>query len=413
MPPPTNSHNEAASQGSPRKATKSCLKTQTSIDGPDEGAEADKSGPKEDADTNAPATATHMNVSGALQRKMSELQASGWRPPEESFDSDDDYDGVDMISNSDDEEKSMRKAEEKLMAQDEDDDDEHNAALARRLSLSSQNSNQGELAYLEFNDDYLLRDDPFSQPWLDADEIVAAPEFFREASPLTRTESEQTVPPQRRVRFEERADMSDETDSDNDSDFFPDLFIQQDHLDPRFRRLIEKDDDHELYQDDSSNAGSEWDFEADEMRMLLMDEEEEESDSSAGSSGYECMFWPLRQDSSTSKLTLSSPKPMTVTQPMKNPCLPRQREPLPPLQARVIPSPLLALLLQAPLASNWPFARTRTSAPLHNPRWELSSSTLTALFSPSMVLVSRKRAPCGQQRSNPLPTSSCGIVCIC
>jgi hypothetical protein len=373
MPPPSNPHNEAASQSSPRKATKSCLKTQTSIDGPDEEAEADKSGPKEDADTSAPAMATHMNVSGALQRKMSELQASGWRPPEESFDSDDDYDGVDMISNSDDEEKSMRKAEEKLMAQDEDDDDEHNAALARRLSLSSQNSNQAELAYLEFNDDYLLRDDPFSQPWLDADEIVAAPEFFREASPLTRTESEQTVPPQRRVRFEERADMSDETDSDNDSDFFPDLFIQQDHLDPRFRRLIEKDDDHELYQDDSSNAGSEWDFEADEMRMLLMDEEDEESDSSAGSSGYECMFWPLRQDSSTPKLTLSFPKPMTVTQPMKNPCLPRRREPLPPLQVRVIPLPLLALPLQARLASNWPFARTRTNAPPHSPRWARSS----------------------------------------
>ncbi|KAG9749877.1 hypothetical protein KCU73_g6719, partial [Aureobasidium melanogenum] len=287
MPPSTNTNTEAASQNSPQKPIKSSLKSQPSTEGADEEGDGEKSASKEDADTSAPVMATHMNMSGALQRKMSELQASGWRPPEESIDSDDDYDGVDMISNSDDEEKSMRKAEEKLMAQDEDDDDESNAALARRLSLSSQNSNQADLAYLEFNDDYLLGDDPFSQPWLDADEIMAAPDFFREGSPLTRTESEQTVPPQRRVRFEERADMSDETDSDNDSDFFPDLFIQQDHLDPRFRRLIEKDDDHELYQDDSSNAGSEWDFEADEMRMLLMEEEDEDSDSSAGSSGYE------------------------------------------------------------------------------------------------------------------------------
>ena len=373
MPPLPNTHSEAASQGSPRKATKSCLRTPTPTDGAEEEADGDKSGPNEDADTSAPAMATHLNVSGALQRKMSELQASGWRPPEESFDSDDDYDGVDMISNSDDEEKSMRKAEEKLMAQDEDDDDEHNAALARRLSLSSQNSNQAELAYLEFNDDYLLRDDPFSQPWLDADELMAAPEFFREATPLTRTESEQTVPPQRRVRFEERADMSDETDSDNDSDFFPDLFIQQDHLDPRFRRLIEKDDDHELYQDDSSNAGSEWDFEADEMRMLLMEDEDEDSDSSAGSSGYECMFCLLRHNLITSKLTLSSLKPTTVTQLTKSPCLLRPREPLPLPQVRPVPSPRLALLPQAPLASNWPFARTRTSAHLHSPRWELSS----------------------------------------
>ncbi|KAI5237479.1 hypothetical protein E4T43_08078 [Aureobasidium subglaciale] len=287
MPPPSIPNTEPASQSSPQKPTKSSMKPQTSIDGAEDGAEGDKSATNEDADTGAPVMATHLNMSGALQRKMSELQASGWRPPEESMDSDDDYDAVDMISNSDDEEKSMRKAEEKLMADDDDDDEESNAALARRLSLSSQNSNQAELAYLEFNDDYLLGDDPFSQPYLDADQIMAVPDFFREGSPLTRTESEQTVPPQRRVRFEERADMSDETDSDADSDFFPDLFIQQDHLDPRFRRLIEKDDDHELYQDDSSNAGSEWDFEADEMRVLLMDEEEEDSDSSAGSSGYE------------------------------------------------------------------------------------------------------------------------------
>ncbi|KAI5202794.1 hypothetical protein E4T39_04461 [Aureobasidium subglaciale] len=287
MPPPSIPNTEPASQSSPQKPTKSSMKPQTSTDGAEDGAEGEQSVANEDAETGAPVMATHMNMSGALQRKMSELQASGWRPPEESMDSDDDYDAVDMISNSDDEEKSMRKAEEKLMADDDDDDEESNAALARRLSLSSQNSNQAELAYLEFHDDYLLGDDPFAQPYLDADQIMAVPDFFREGSPLTRTESEQTVPPQRRVRFEERADMSDETDSDADSDFFPDLFIQQDHLDPRFRRLIEKDDDHELYQDDSSNAGSEWDFEADEMRVLLMDEEEEDSDSSAGSSGYE------------------------------------------------------------------------------------------------------------------------------
>ncbi|CAD0031224.1 unnamed protein product [Aureobasidium pullulans] len=252
MPPPSFTKTESASQSSPQKPTKSAMKSIPSTEGADEEADGEKSGSKEDADGTAPAMATNMNMSGALQRKMSELQASGWRPPEESIDSDDDYDGVDMISNSDDEEKSMRKAEEKLMADDDEDDEESNAALARRLSLSSQNSNQAELAYLEFNDEYILPDDPFSQSFLDADQIMSAPDFFREGSPLTRTESEQTVPNQRRVRFEERAEMSDETDSDADSDFFPDLFIQQDHLDPRFRRLIEKDDDHELYQDDSN-----------------------------------------------------------------------------------------------------------------------------------------------------------------
>lgn len=292
-PPPTTTTNTRPASQRPQKPTASSTNTQSTTDGADDETDGEKSGEKDDADASAPAMAEDLDMSGALQRKMSELQASGWRPPEESIDSDDDYDAVDMISNSDDEEKSMRKVEEKLMAADDDDEEENDAALARRLSLSSANSNQADLAYLDFNDDYLLTDAPFSQSFLDVDSIMAAPNLFREGSPLTRTESEQTVATQRRVRFEERVDMSDETDSDADSDFFPDLFIQQDHLDPRFRRLIEKEDDHELYQDDSSNAGSEWDFEADEMRMLLMDEEEE-SDSSAGSSGYECRFWPGR-----------------------------------------------------------------------------------------------------------------------
>lgn len=285
MPPPSNK--KSASHSSPQISTTSSTAAQSASDEADEEAEGEKSTNADDADAAAPAMAEDMDMSGALQRKMSELQASGWRPPEESMDSDEDYDAVDMISNSDDEEKSMRKAEEKLMVNDEDDEEDHDAALARRLSLSSSGSNHVDLGYFELNNDYLLSETVFAQSFLDVDQIVAAPDFFRETSPLQRTESEQTVATQRRVRFEERVDMSDETDSDADSDFFPDLFIQQDHLDPRFRRLIEKDDDHELYQDDSSNAGSEWDFEADEMRLLLMDEEEE-SDSSAGSSGYEC-----------------------------------------------------------------------------------------------------------------------------
>jgi hypothetical protein len=283
MPPPPSTHIESARQ------TTTSSTSPHSAAGAEEDTDDEKTANKDSAIIVAPAIATNMDMSGALQRKMSELQASGWRPPEESMDSDDDYDAVDMISNSDDEEKSMRKAEEKLMA-DDDEDEERNAALARRLSLSSQNSNQAESNYLEFNDDYLLGDDPFSQSFLDADHIVDAPHFYLEDSPPPTVEHEANIATQqqqRRVRFEERADLSDETDSDADSDFFPDLFIQQDHLDPRFRRLIEKDEDHEFYQDDSSNAGSEWDFEADEMRMLLMDEDDEDSDSSAGSSGYE------------------------------------------------------------------------------------------------------------------------------
>lgn len=293
MPPPMNTK-KSAGQSSTQQSITTSANTTSIADGADEEAEAEAetSAKKMDADTSAPAVAD-LTMSGALQQKMSELKASGWRPPEESFDSDDDYNAVDMISDSEEEEKKMRKVEEKLMAVDADDEDD--VALARRLSLSSSGSNNDDLGYLDLNNDYLLGETPFSQSFLDVDQLISSADLLREGSPLTRTNIEETAATQRRVRFEEKVDLSDgaTTDSDAESDFFPDLFIQQDHLDPKFRRLIEKDDDYELYKDDSSNAGSEWDFEADEMRMLLMQEEEEESDSSAGSSGYECRSWPV------------------------------------------------------------------------------------------------------------------------
>lgn len=63
---------------------------------------------------------------------------------------------------------------------------------------------------------------------------------------------------ERRVRFDvpESSDGdSTETDDDIDHGFFPDIFVDQNSLDPSFRREIEHDPD----DDNSSNSGF-WDF---------------------------------------------------------------------------------------------------------------------------------------------------------
>lgn len=64
---------------------------------------------------------------------------------------------------------------------------------------------------------------------------------------------------ERRVRFDvpESSDGdSTETDDDIDHGFFPDIFVDQNSLDPNFRREIEYDPDDD---DNSSNSGF-WDF---------------------------------------------------------------------------------------------------------------------------------------------------------
>ncbi|GAB7355571.1 hypothetical protein MBLNU459_g6043t1 [Dothideomycetes sp. NU459] len=238
------------------------------------------------------------SMSGALEQKMAELEASGWRPEEDNnFDviEDDDYKSVENLSDWDGEDVQLRRQEEKMMwTGDRDDgslgaDDEE--TLARRLSLSSTSS---DLAYLAFNDDnYLFSETAFDQSvaHLDPDHLLLdADLIFGDKTPLARQTSHESSTTQRRVRFQDELDMSDgnSSDSDQDNDFFPDLFVQQDHLDPTFRAMIE--DDHDLYMDDDSDAASCWDFEADEMRLLDMDDEDDDdsdSDSSAGSSGYE------------------------------------------------------------------------------------------------------------------------------
>lgn len=273
------------------------------------------------------------SMSGALEQKMAELEASGWRPDEDNnFDitEDDDYKSVEDLSDWEGEDGHMRAQEEKMMWTGDREEGSMGAdeedALARRLSLSSTGS---DLAYLAFNDDnYLFSETPFEQSLahLDPDHLLLDPDvIFGDKTPLARRPSQDSTATQRRVRFQDEVDVSDgnTSDSDQENDFFPDLFVQQDHLDPTFRAMIEND--HDLYMDDDSDAASCWDFEADEMRLLDMDDDDDDddsdSDSSAGSSGYECMYSMTQLSMDGAGLTPR--KPMTATPLM------RKRLPLP------------------------------------------------------------------------------------
>lgn len=66
------------------------------------------------------------------------------------------------------------------------------------------------------------------------------------------------IPVERRVRFAGLPDSESESDEteDDHNDWFPDLFISQQSLDPTFRREIEQDDDED---DNSSASFSYWD----------------------------------------------------------------------------------------------------------------------------------------------------------
>lgn len=243
-----------------------------------------------------------------LEQKIFELQASGWRPPEEMVESteDEDYNAVDLLSDNEEEDGHLRRREEQLLTAEDRFNPTDEQALARRLSLSSQGSNDSDLAYLEFNDNFLFSSEtPWSQSFqhLHPDNLVDYGTVFDDTNapgqdtPLARKTSPDSA--QRRVRFEDEAPSdTDDSDSEIDQDLFPDLFVQQDQLDAGFRADIEADV-HDLYMDDESETGSCWDFDADEARILMMDDDDDDGsldsdDSSVGSSGYECRSLTIR-----------------------------------------------------------------------------------------------------------------------
>jgi hypothetical protein len=183
--------------------------------------------------------------------------------------SDDDYAGVDLISDSEEDEPDVEEAEEQAIIESEEDDDNDDAVLQ-----PDNDDDQSSWAGFDLDDVPTFGGDGADDPLFD-DHIsrTSTPNMYAEATAWEASSA-------RRVRF----DLSDSDSSDTEVNLFPDIFLDQNSLDPQFRQTIENDND-EL----PSDEGSYWDFRGDEAEVAenAAADEDEDSDGSTGSSGYE------------------------------------------------------------------------------------------------------------------------------
>lgn len=235
------------------------------------------------------------------EAKINELQSSGWQPSQElgSAVDDDDYGELEQMSqDGDDDKQGIKDHEMKELEREYETEHQQSAtagvsemnvqedeALARRLSLDSAGSGPSDLD-LVFNQDMdpwgglTPLDEPYMELWNIAESgLWRMPEITRSSE-----NSEQSNGTQKRVRFEDQtaaSSSSSSDDSEDEDDIFPDLFLAQDQLDPLYLHAIDNELDEDFHVDDASDAGSFWDFDADERIALAADEEDGSSDSSS------------------------------------------------------------------------------------------------------------------------------------
>lgn len=187
---------------------------------------------------------------------------------EVSFDSD--YSAVDLISDSDEDEPEVEEAEEQAIIESEEDED-------TATTPQPFDDDQSSWAGLSMEDNAQLTDNNL------LDSHSQSQDVFLDASTWEAAQGSDDDP-ERRVRF----DLSSSDESDADDSFFPDIFLDQNSLDPSFRRTIENDRDKDN-DDPFSDDGSYWDFngEEDEVPAAVVESESEDSESTVGSSGYE------------------------------------------------------------------------------------------------------------------------------
>lgn len=144
---------------------------------------------------------------------------------------DDDYTGVDYITDDDNEEQNVEKLEELLIVESED-EQRFGGVIA-----ASDAGNTGEWADTDgFNDHMLLAGASF----FDDEQLYGAMDAFGETGFASEAAVETPVP--RHVHFEQDRDSSSDSDSHTD-DEIPSDFLHQDSLDPQLRRMIENDNE--------------------------------------------------------------------------------------------------------------------------------------------------------------------------
>jgi hypothetical protein len=196
-----------------------------------------------------------------------ETKTKARKPLASDNSSDDDYAGVDLISDSEEDEPDVEVAEEQAIIESEEDDND--ATLQPEID-----DDQSSWAGFEVDDERAFMGD---QPFFgDQTSRATTPHSSGEPAAWTITRS-------RRVRF----DLTDSDTSDTEDNLVPDIFLDQSSLDPKFRQTIENDRNNDN-DDPPSDAGSYWDFGVDGADgPEPVDVLDDDTDSSFGSSGYE------------------------------------------------------------------------------------------------------------------------------
>lgn len=240
---------------------------------------------------------------------------SARRPSTTENSSDDDYAGVDLISDSEDDEPDVEVAEEQAIIQsaeesDADDDDAHNASRPHEDDdASSWNGFDDTI-----DDGGAFFEDHIARGY--------APDTVNDVATFDALHGEcSDDEPTRRVRF----DVVEESESEDEDDMFPDIFLAQNDLDPNFRKAIESNEGNDDHIG-SSDDGSYWDYHEDERRLGELENVEEHSQSASetsSSTDYESKWIAA---SSPSTLTDFQPtkekRPRKISQTLPNLCLP-------------------------------------------------------------------------------------------
>ncbi|KAF2843713.1 hypothetical protein M501DRAFT_1013051 [Patellaria atrata CBS 101060] len=239
--------------------------------------------------------------------------------------SDDDYAGVELVSDSEDNEPDMEKLEEQMIINSEAGLD----LFSRRDSISSIGSDMFDFALIG------------GEPLDPEGDFFDIPSTIEEVAELTGFDPFKATPTSngrkpsdgstRRVRFDledskvpedaevaEVSDSSSSTSSGADSALFPDLFLQQDQLDPSFRYMIENEMDLDIGNTTASDGEWELNGDASNVSHGIRTESEGSGDSEAGSSGYETDDGETTDEDLPPPATVHRPSALLQRQPSVN-----------------------------------------------------------------------------------------------
>lgn len=198
--------------------------------------------------------------------------------------SDDDYDGVDLISDDEESEPDVEGVEEQAIidseADDEDEDDDDDLQSTPRPLFDEE-----EVSWEGFGPDIAVI--PGGTFFDEHISRMNAPDHDTEATLWNTTGSSvftDADTPGRRVHFD-LSDSDSDDEGPNDDPFYPDIFVDQNSLAPSFRREIQKDIDA-----DHHRGGGFWDCSDNEAIPRKAEQTDSDSDCSTSSSGYECML---------------------------------------------------------------------------------------------------------------------------